>query len=277
MLISGMFFVGVTGVVRHLGSDLPAVEAAFLRYVFGLALMMPVLLRVTTRLPRGRALHLCMWRGAVHGAGVMLWFFAMARIPIADVTAIGYTAPIFTTIGAAIFLHERLRAHRVVGVAAGFLGTLIILRPGFETIQLGALAQLAAAPFFAASFLIAKKLTDTEDPAVIVAMLSVFCTIALIPGAILQWRTPTGPELFWLLMTAVFATLGHYALTKAFQAAPITVTQPVSYLQLLWAALVGVLVFDEALDPWLFVGGAVIVGAVTYISHQEARRRATQE
>ena len=196
----------------------------------------------------------------------------MARIPIVEVTAIGYTAPIFTTIGAALFLRERLYAHRVIGVVAGFLGTLIILRPGFETVEIGALAQLAAAPFFAASFLIAKKLTETEDPAVIVAMLSVFCALALLPGAMAQWRPPTGVELAWLFTTAVFATLGHYTLTKAFQAAPITVIQPVSYLQLMWALLLGVLVFGEPVDPWVFVGAAVIVAAVTYISFREIHR-----
>ena len=152
MLVTGMNFVVVTAIIRYLGSSLPAIEAAFIRYAFGLVLIMPILLRVRTRLPCGRSLVLCVWRGLVHGVAVMLWFFAMARIPIVEVTAIGYTAPIFTTIGAALFLRERLYAHRVIGVVAGFLGTLIILRPGFETVEIGALAQLAAAPFFAASF-----------------------------------------------------------------------------------------------------------------------------
>ena len=129
--------------------------------------------------------------GLVHGLGVMLWFFAMARIPIAEVTAIGYTAPIFTTIGAALFLGETVRARRVVAVVIGFVGTLVILRPGIVDISIGAMAQLGAAPLFAASFLLAKKLTDTESPSSIIAYLSVFVTIALLPPAILVWRTPT--------------------------------------------------------------------------------------
>lgn len=270
MVLTGLLFVAVTGIVRHLGSDLPAVEAAFIRYAFGLVLVLPVLLRLGSRIPRGRAMTLCVVRGLVHGGGVMLWFFAMARIPIAEVTAIGYTAPIFTTLGAAFFLGERLRARRVAAMIAGFIGVFVILRPGFQTIQLGSLAQLSAAPLFAVSFLLAKKLTETESPAIIVAMLSIFCTITLLPGALLQWRTPTGVELSWLFLTAIFATVGHYTLTRAFEAAPITVTQPISFLQLVWAILLGTLLFDEHVDAWIFLGGAIIVGAATYISHREA-------
>jgi len=217
-------------------------------------------------------------RGLVHGGGVMLWFFAMARVPIAEVTAIGYTSPIFVTIGAALFLGEKLQVRRIMAVLAALTGALIILRPGFAEISVGQLAQLTAAPLFAASFILAKKLTEDDDPAMIVLMLSVFCTLVLLPGAIYQWRTPTAEEVFWLAMTAVFATLGHYTLTRAFRAAPITVTQPIGFLQLVWAALIGLVAFGEALDPFVFLGAAVIIGAATYISHREtvvARRQHT--
>ncbi len=270
MVLTGILFVCVTGTVRYLGSDMPAIEAAFIRYVIGLILITPVLLTLRPRLPRGKKMAMFAMRGIVHGIAVMLWFYAMARIPIAEVTAIGYTSPIFVTIGAAMFLGERPHGRRIAAVLAGFAGALIILRPGFAEISLGQLAQLTAAPLFAASFIFAKKLTRDEDPAFIVYMLSVFCTLALLPGAIYQWRTPSLEEVFWLTMTAIFATAGHYTLTRAFRAAPITVTQPIGFLQLVWAALLGLVVFDEALDPFVFVGAAVIIAAATYISHREA-------
>ena len=202
----------------------------------------------------------------------MLWFYAMARIPIAEVTAIGYTAPIFVTIGAALFLGERLHARRIGAVIAGFVGAMIIVRPGFQEISSGQLAQLAAAPLFAASFLMAKRFTDASDSGVIVFMLSLFCTLTLLPGALMHWRDPTWEEVFWLAMTAAFATAGHYTLTKAFQCAPITVTQPVQFLQLVWATLLGVAVFGEPVDPYVIAGGGIIVAAATYISHREAMR-----
>lgn len=278
MLLTGVLFVAVTGIVRHLGSSMPAVEAAFLRYAIGLVMILPAFKPLLKTMPSAREWRLYALRGVVHGGGVMLWFYAMARIPIAEVTAIGYTAPIFVTIGAAIFLGERLQARRIGAVCAAFLGALIILRPGFTELSNGALAQLCAAPLFACSFLLAKSFTRGANSGLIVAMLSVFCTITLLPGAIMQWRDPTWEELGWLTLTAGFATAGHYTLTRAFQCAPITVTQPVQFLQLVWATLLGVIVFGEALDPFVLLGGAVIVASATYISHREmvvARRPST--
>jgi drug/metabolite transporter (DMT)-like permease len=234
-------------------------------------LISPVLLRLFAAGARPSRLGLHMLRGVTHGAAVMLWFFAMARIPIAQVTAIGFTAPIFTTIGAALFLGEHLHARRIAAVVVSFLGTLIILRPGALNIELGALAQLVAAPLFACSFLIAKKLTQTESSATIVAYMSVFVTLALLPPALLVWRTPTLTELGWLFITAILATAGHYTLTRAMQAVELTVLQPFSFLQLVWATLLGYYVFAEVPDAWTLVGGAVIIASVTYIAHREAR------
>ena len=203
----------------------------------------------------------------------MLWFFAMARIPIAQVTAIGFTTPVFTAIGAALYLGERLYTRRIAAIAVSFLGTVIILRPGVVAVEFGALAQLAAAPLFACSFLIAKKLTQTESSASIVAYMSVFVTLALLPPALLVWRTPTLTELGWLFVTAVFATAGHYTFTRAMQAMELTVLQPFSFLQLVWATLLGFYAFSEVPDVWTLTGGAIIIASVTYIAHREARNR----
>ena len=273
MLLTGLLFIAVTGIVRHLGSDLPAVQAAFVRYAIGLGFMLPFLYRTlrTRLIPRRIGLHVL--RGVVHGGGVILWFFAMARIPIAEVTAIGFTAPLFTTIGAVLFLGEKLRARRIAAVIAGFLGTVIILRPGIEAIHVGALAQLAAAPLFACSFVVAKKLTETESGSVIVAWLSVFVTLVLLPPALLVWRTPTMEELLWLTAVAACATAGHYTLTRAMRLAELTMLQPFMFLQLVWASLLGFAAFGEVPDVWTWVGGAVIVAAATYIAHREALAR----
>ena len=253
---------------------MPAAQAAFIRYAFGTLLVLPIFYRLlqkdSFRAPSIIQYKLYALRGLAHGVAVMLWFYAMARIPIAEVTAIGYTSPIFTTIGAAIFLGEVFHARRIVAIVIAFIGAMVILRPGFQTIELGALAQLLAAPFFAASFLLAKKSTGTRSSEEIVVMLSIGCTLVLLPFALWQWQTPTLTELSWLLLTAVFATAGHYTLTRAFASAPLTVTQPISFLQLIWASLLGYFVFGESIDPWVFAGGGIIVASVTYIFHREA-------
>lgn len=276
MLVSSLLFVAVTGVVRHLGSDMNAVQAAFIRYAFGCLFFAPLYVRLirARRYPAQIPMHVL--RGLVHGIGVMLWFYAMARIPIAEVTAIGFTAPIFTTIGAALFLGERLQRRRITAVAIGFVGTIMILRPGVDAIELGALAQLAAAPLFACSMIVAKRLTRTESSADVVAWLSLFVMIVLAPPALAVWRTPTGAELGWLFVTAILATAGHYALTRAFANAELTMLQPFSFVQLIWAGLLGYYLFGEQPDAWTLAGGAVIVGSASYIAHREATLRRTR-
>lgn len=273
MLLTGVLFVAVTGIVRYLGSDLPAVQAAFIRYCFGVLFMLPLLIGALRVNPVPRRFGLHVLRGCVHAAGVMLWFYAMARIPIAEVTAIGFTAPLFTTIGAALFLGERLRSRRILAVVAGFIGTLVILRPGVQAIAPGALAQLAAAPLFACSFIVAKKLTATESGTVIVGWLSIFVTLALLPPALMVWRTPNAQELVLLALTAACASAGHYTLTRAMRLAELTLLQPFSFLQLVWASLLGLVAFGEVPDAWTWVGAAIIVGAATYIAHREATVR----
>jgi len=244
MVAAGLLFVAVAVMVRHLGSDLPAVEAAFIRYVFGLLILIPVVLRMQWHRVKGANLRLYALRGIAHGAAVMLWFFAMARIPISEVTAIGYTTPIFTVVGAVLIFGERIHMRRIIAILIG--------------------------PCFAISFLFAKKLTNTENSSDTLVMLSIFCTLALMPGALYLWRTPTVTELAWLFLVAVFATAGHYALTKSIANAPLTVTQPFSFLQLVWAILFGYLIFDEVPDVWVCIGAAMIVAVISYMSHREA-------
>ncbi len=210
-------------------------------------------------------------RGLVHGVAVMLWFFAMARIPIAEVTAIGFSTPVFTALGAILIFREQVKARRMLAILAGFVGTLVVLRPGFATIEPGSLAQLIAALFFAASFLLAKRMTQSESSADIIVMLSIFCTLALLPGALYYWREPTWLEVTWLAGVAVFATTGHYAITRAIAAAPLTVTQPLSFLQMIWAVAVGYWMFEEVPDTWVIVGALIIVAAVSYLAHREAQ------
>lgn len=278
MVLTTFCFVGVTGIVRYIGTDIPATEAAFIRYAIGLLLFLPFMGPIFRRPPSLGLLKLYTARGVVHGIAVILWFYAMARIPIAEVTALGYTAPIFVTIGAAFFFRERLHFRRIAAVGVGFLGTMLILRPGFHEISSGQIAQLIAAPLFAASFLFAKRLTEDEDPVMIVIMLSIFCTLTLLPGALINWVTPTLSEVFWLAVTAVVATTGHYTMTRAIRAAPLTVTQPISFLQLIWATALGIMVFGEPMDPFVLIGGGVVVAAITFISHREAvaaRRQVT--
>ena len=277
MLVTGVCFIMVTALVKTMGPRLPPGEAAFLRYAMGIVFLIPSIGAIRAAKLTRRQWTLFSLRGFCHAGGVILWFFAMVRIPIAEVTAMNYLAPIYVTVGAAIFLGERLAARRIFAVVMGLVGAAVILRPGFREVSDGHLAMLLAAVVFAGSYLVAKILADETKPGIIVAMLSVFVTIGLAPFAIADWITPSARELGILACVAVFATAGHYTMTLAFAAAPVTVTQPVTFLQLIWATALGALWFGEAVDIWVIIGGMVILGSVTFITWREAmlNRRVT--
>jgi drug/metabolite transporter (DMT)-like permease len=277
MVVTGLCFVAVTALVKSLGQRIPAQESAFLRYVLGLVFLLPMAgqlmqVRLTPRLWRLFSL-----RALFHTGGVVLWFYAMTRIPIAEVTAMNYLNPVYVTVLAVFFLGERLALRRVMAIVAALLGAVMILRPGFRELDPGHFAMLATALFFAGSYLLAKILSGEVSAAVVVGLLSVGVTIGLAPLAIAVWVWPTWWELLILLGVALFATAGHYTMTLAFAAAPVTVTQPVTFLQLVWAVVLGAVLFAEPVDPWVIAGGSLILAAVVFITWREAvlKRRIT--
>ena len=270
MFVTGLLFVAVTALVKYNGTRIPAAESAFLRYSMGLVFLLPMINAMRQSQLTIRQHKLFWLRGIAHTGGVSLWFYAMARIPIADVTAMNYLTPIYVTLGAALFLGEKLALRRILAVVAALVGALIILRPGFREVGMGHLAMLFAAVFFATSYLVAKLMSDETNPAIVVTMLSITVTIGLAPLALANWVTPTGSELVVLFAVAALATAGHYTMSMAFAAAPVTITQPVSFLQLVWAVLLGAVVFGEGVDPWVVIGGLVIIGSIAFITMREA-------
>ncbi|WP_347139660.1 DMT family transporter [Paracoccus sp. SSK6] len=274
MLATGLCFVAVNGIVRWLGGALPAPQSAFIRFVFGLVFLGPVLVRALGQGFSPRIWRLLSLRGALHVLAVIAWFHAMSRIPVAEATAIGFLNPIVVTVGAALFMGERLAMRRIAAVGVALAGALVVLRPGLRELDPGHLSQIVAALAFGASYLIAKRITAHVPAAIVVAMMSLTVSIGLAPLAWAVWVPPTWGQIGWLGLVAVFATAGHYTMTRAFAAAPLTVTQPVVFLQLIWASLLGVLVFHEPLDEWVILGGAMMIGAITYITWREARARA---
>lgn len=269
MLITGVMFVCVTAIVKYVGDGLPAAQAAFLRYLLGLVFLIPMIGPIRRAKLTPRLMRLFAFRGVVHTLGVTLWFYAMTQISIAEVTAMNYLAPVYVTVGAAFFLGERLAMRRILAVAAALVGAMVILRPGFRELSPGHIAMLVTAVMFAGSYLSAKVMSGEVSPAVVVGMLSITVTIGLAPLAAAVWITPTWAQVGWMFVLAIFATAGHYTMTLAFQAAAVAVTQPVTFLQLVWAVLLGAMVFGEGIDGWVILGGVIILASVSFITWRE--------
>jgi len=277
MATTGVMFVCVTALVKYIGDDVPAAQSAFLRYVLGLVFLLPMIKPILAAHLTKRQVRLFAARGFAHTLAVILWFYAMARIPIADVTAMNYLSPVYVSIGAALFLGERLPPRRLAAVCFALIGALIILRPGLRELDSGHIAMIGTAILFAVGYLLAKQLSGEVTPAVVVGMLSITVTICLAPFAYAVWQPVSWENIGLLFIVACFATAGHYTMTLAFAAAPLTVTQPVTFLQLVWAVLLGYFAFSEAIDGWVILGGAVIMASVSFITWREAvaKRAAT--
>ena len=281
--LRGILWVAVSGVLFALLNVFTLIPAehlnsyvmAFLRYLFGALFLLPIILRLGVyRSFHSRRVPLHVFRGALHTAGMMLWFIGLPLTTLAEITALGFTGPIFVTIGAALFLGEDVRLRRWIAVAVGFAGAMIIIRPGFGEIGIGALCVLASTPIFSASNLMSKALARTDSANTIVIWQNAVIVVCAAPFALAFWQTPYWTDLLWFMAAGLCGTLGHICQQRGYQLADITLLQPIGFLSLIWNTLLGFFLFTQQPDIWTFVGAAVIFSSAMYISHREAVRRA---
>jgi len=273
MVAGGLCFSFLNTLARVLSQQLDVYQAQFLRYLLGLIVMLPLVWRHGLQAYRPVNVAGQFWRGAVHTLGLILWFTALPRIPLADMTAIGFTGPIFIMIGAAWFLGEPMRRDRWVAALIGFAGVLVVVLPKMT----GAggwynLVMLASSPVFAASFLITKALTRYEKPGVIVLWQALTVTVLSLPMALPHWQQPSAAQWAGFAITGVLGSLGHYCLTRAFHTADISATQSLRFLDLVWASLLGWLVFADVPSSSTWAGALVILLSTVWIARRESRR-----
>ncbi len=270
---SGALFCLLNATMRGLALQLPPLQAQFLRYVFGLLVMLPLVAHAGWRayIPNNTPGQFT--RGAVHTLGLVLWFLALPHLPLADTTAIGFTGPLFIMIGAWLFLREPMRWERWLATAIGFAGVLIVVGPKLSGQGGGYhLLMLASAPVFAASFLITKTLTRSESTGVIVVWQAISVSLFSLPMALVVWQTPSLWQWLGFGLCGLFGSAGHYCLTRSFGVADISSTQSVKFLDLVWSAALGWLVFADIPTQTTLIGGAVICASTLWVARREHRR-----
>lgn len=271
-IAAGLTFTVLNTVMRGLSLALNSYETQFLRYVFGLVVMLPLVLRsgIGSYMPHNIGGQFV--RGGVHTAGLYLWFVALPHITIADTTAIGFTGPIFIMLGAAWFLRERMRWERWLAAAIGLTGVLIVVAPKLSgSGGLYTLVMLASSPVFAASYLITKGLTRYERAGVIVVWQAISVAALSMPLALMSWTTPTVAQWCTFLLCGCLGSAGHYMLTRSFTVADISATQSTKFLELVWASILGWLAFGDQPSRSTLIGGVVICASTLWIARREAR------
>ncbi len=252
--------------VRELSDSMSTFQLLFFRSLVGLFVIGFLLSRSGWAQIKSQQLGLQIFRNVVHYGGQFGWFVGIALLPLAEVFAIEFTVPIWTMIIAIPVLGERLTLIRLIVVAIGFSGVLVILRPGSEIVDIGAMAVLAAALCYAIAHVLTKKLSRTDSTlSILFYMTVVQMPLGLIPS-LGDWYWPLPMEWPLIIIVGLSALSAHYCLTSAFRLADASVVVPLDFLRLPLAAIVGVMLYNEPLDPYVFIGAAIImVGIVLNI------------
>lgn len=270
MSLSAVCFGLLMGLFRYVGQDLHVLNISFWRFLFGLLMFAPWFLGTGFGGLRTRQIGLHLVRSAFLIIASVALMAAILLLPLDEATALSFTTPLFAVIGAILFLGENAGPRRLAALIVGFIGMLIILRPGVETISWAALLVLLSAVTFAGVILCGKVLVRTESPELVVALLAFFSIpLSLVP-ALFFWQWPTVEQYLWLVLIALCSNLNMYGLAKALQIGDATAAQPYDFLRLPTTAFVGWLAFGETSDFLTWVGAAIIFASSIYITQREA-------
>lgn len=277
MVLAGALFASMHGTVRLVSFDLHPFVIAFFRNLFGFLVLVPLLLRGGAKMFRTKRLGFHSIRAGINSMSMLCWFMALSLIPLADATALNLTGPLFVTLGAMVAFGERVRIWRWTALFLGAIGALMVIRPGFEAVNIGALLAIAATALAAISKLFAKSLTKTEDPATIAAYVQFLMTPITLVVALFYWQWPTFEQLLGLIAIGVLGSLGHLFTAKAYAIADLSFAEPIVFTRMIWATIFGYVAFSEIPDIWTWAGAFTIVLATTIISYRERIKKRTEK
>ncbi len=279
MLASTMAFGLMAVTIRLATAHVPTQEVAFFRNAFGLLALLPMLMRPGRSPLRTQQLPRYFLRSAIGLGSMLCGFWAVGHLPLSQAVSLSYSTPLFVTIAAVLWLGETVRIRRWAAVIVGFIGVLVIVRPGHHGFEPGTLIAVLAAVLSALVAIQIKQLTRVDGADTVVFYTYVFWVpLSLVP-ALFVWTWPTGIAWLWLVATGIFGTAGQLLWTRALRLGEVSALTPISFMQLPLVAACGWLLFGETLDRWTVIGAAIILAANAYIAHREAvlaRRTATQ-
>ncbi len=270
MLAAALSSVSMAVCVRLVSEDIHILEIAFFRTLFAFLALSPWLIGPGFRALHTRRLGLHAARAGLNIVAMYLFFYGLLIVPLAEVSALAFTSPLFASVLAVLVLGERITRARALGLAVGFAGAAIVLRPGVGAIGAGGLVVLASCAIWACALMTIKVLARTESSftiALYAALLQI--PLAAVP-AMFVWRWPDLGQLGLLALIGVLGGLAHLALAQAFREADATAVLPADFSKLVWASLAGFLLFAELPDLWTLAGGALICGAVFHLARKGA-------
>jgi len=273
MVVAAVFFAVSAGLVRHISLNINAFEQAFWRQFLGLLIILPFVWRNGLIGLRTRQLKTNLMRNLAGYTGISLYFYSVTLIPLAESLALQFTLPLFTIVFAMIILSEKVGAHRWTATIIGFLGALVILRPGMIAIQLGAVVALASAACLAMSDTLVRRLSRTDTTLSIVFYSYLLQVPVAFAVALPEWVTPTAADWPWLIALGGCSFIAQWGLSRAFVLAEASLVSPILFLRLPIVAAIGYIFFSQVPDVWTWVGAVIICGSAYYAARREALHR----
>ncbi|KZB71286.1 MULTISPECIES: DMT family transporter [Thalassospira] len=257
--------------IRYATEELHPYQAVFLRFAFGLILILPMVMKRGIGSLATKRLPLFGVRGILSAAKMCLWFMAVLYLPLAEATTLNFTVPLFGTVLAALILREQVRIHRWLAIVIGFIGVALIIQPGTDTMRAASILPIAAAICMASAGLITKRLVATESTASLLFYLMIITTpVSLIP-ALFVWQTPSWSALGLMAVAALMMNVMQICNVRALQLADYSFFVGFSYLRLPIIAVLALILFGEVPDIWILPGGAMIIGAAIYVALREGK------
>ncbi len=271
MLGATLLFAAMHGAIRHIAQDVHPTEIAFFRNFLGLVFLSPLFLRYGVAPLRTPRFGMHFIRAILNVANMIAYYTGLSLTPLAEATALNFTAPLFTTLLATVFLGETLRLRRTTALLFGFLGALVILRPGIAEMNIGAVLVVVSALIWGGIMVMIKVMSRTDSALTITLWMVLLMSVMSLPPALPFWTWPTWIEWGWLTFIGVTGTIAQLLITQAIKEAEATSIMPIDFFRLIWATLIGYLAFTEVPDLFTWVGGTMIFGSAIYIAFREKK------
>ena len=276
MLVSGVLFTAMGGLVKDLGQRYSPFQVALFRCLFGFVVLLPLILPHGIQAFRTRHLTMHISRALIGVCAMGCMFYGLANLALADVTAIGFGLPLFLIVMAVMFLGEKVRWRRWTATVVGFIGVVIMLRPGQGAIETPALVVIAGTMLISVAATLVKILTRTESTLSSLAWFGVVSSTAIAVPAIVVWQPPNALDWLMLILVGVLGAGGQACVVRAYTVGEATAVAPFDYIKMIYAVAVGIVIFGEWPDEWTLTGALIIVGSTLYIARREARLTESQ-
>jgi len=270
MLAAALGFSFMNVLIRWTSVELHPFQIAFFRNLFGLVFMLPWLIKFGLKSFKTKRLKLFVIRSILGLVSMLSYFWALTVLPLAKAVSLSFTVPLFVTIGAALILKEAVHMRRWLAVIVGFIGTLIILRPSFDGDTFASLVVVGSSMTMAASVLIIKSLSKTENTNVIVMYMVLLMTPLSLPVAISVWQWPSMEMWLLVIVMGFMGSLAHLLFTHSLKISDVSIVMPFDFARLPFIIVLAWFIFDQSVDHWTIIGACIVFTSGVYIARREA-------